>query len=75
MRVDERTRRLQASSSDAVLAVHVEPSEDMVVERRKATFDAQQLEAELCGGVEAVKRRSVSYRERWGGGGSVVSFL
>ena len=54
--VDERTKALVQKSSDVVLATHVEPRDDMLEERRRASFDASSLAAYLNGGKEKLQR-------------------
>lgn len=59
--VDERTKALVQKSSDVVLATHVEPRDDMLEERRRASFDASSLAAYLNGGNEKLQRLCASY--------------
>jgi hypothetical protein len=56
---DERTKALVQKSSDVVLATHVEPRDDMLEERRRASFDASSLAAYLNGGKEKLQRLCV----------------
>ena len=53
---DERVKALVQKSSDVVLATHVEPRDDMLEERRRASFDASSLAAYLNGGKEKLQR-------------------
>ena len=53
---DERLKTLVQKSSDVVLATHVEPRDDMLEERRRASFDASSLAAYLNGGKEKLQR-------------------
>lgn len=56
-RADARTLALQERST-ALVAVHCnDPREDIVAERRRATFDAAQLKYLLNGGKDKVERR------------------
>lgn len=54
--VDERTRMLVQPSSVAVMGAHVEPTADMAAERRRATFDVQELSIALNGGKEQLEK-------------------
>lgn len=54
--VDEETRILVQQSSDVVLATHVEPKDDMILERTRASFDTQGLADYLNGGKEKRER-------------------
>ena len=47
---DDRIQDLVKKSSDIVLATHIEPRDDMLEERRRASFDASSLAAYLNGG-------------------------
>ena len=53
---DERTKALVKKSSEIVLATHIEPRDDMLEERRRASFDASSLAAYLNGGKEKLQR-------------------
>lgn len=54
--VDQRISSLVKKSSDIVLATHIEPRDDMIEERRRASFDASSLAAYLNGGKEKLQR-------------------
>jgi hypothetical protein len=54
--VDEKTVNLVKQSSDVVLATHVEPKDDMRLERARASFDALGLADFLNGGKEKRQR-------------------
>jgi hypothetical protein len=54
--VDDRTKALVQQSSDVVLATHVEPKQDMITERNRASFDTKGLAEHLNGGREKLKR-------------------
>ena len=53
---DNRIQDLVKKSSDIVLATHIEPRDDMLEERRRASFDASSLAAYLNGGKEKLQR-------------------
>lgn len=53
---DERTKALVKKSSDVVLATHIEPRDDMLEERSRASFDVHSLAAYLNGGKEKLHR-------------------
>ncbi len=53
---DDRIHDLVKKSSDIVLATHIEPRDDMLEERRRASFDASSLAAYLNGGKEKLQR-------------------
>ncbi len=55
--VDERTLALQGPSTKKALANHVEPVEDLAAERRRATFDVEELSYVLAGGKDKLQRR------------------
>eukprot|EP00775_Hariotina_reticulata_P005807 gene5808-6047_t len=56
--VDERTRQLQARST-AVVTRHAEdPKQDIINERKRASFGIQELQYYLNGGKEKVERRA-----------------
>lgn len=55
--VDARTAALVEASTRAVLAAHIEPRDDMVAERARATFDPKPLSYLLHGGKEALDKR------------------
>jgi acyl-CoA oxidase len=55
--MDDRTRQLQASSTQLVLASHVEPTDDIETERRRATFDVQRMAEAINGGREVLEKR------------------
>ncbi len=54
--VDDRTKALVQQSSDVVLATHVEPTQDMITERNRASFDTKGLAEYLNGGKEKLQR-------------------
>ena len=54
---DSRTAILQEESTRAVLRAHVEPTDDIVAERRRATFDADGLKYYLCGGKKNYEKK------------------
>lgn len=55
--VDARTRALQEKSSALVLVNHVEPKDDIIAERKRATFDVNDLLYYLNGSKDKVMRR------------------
>ena len=57
---DERTKALVKKSSDVVLATHIEPQNDMLAERGRASFDISSLAAYLNGGNEKLRRMCAS---------------
>ena len=57
---DERTKALVQKSSDVVLATHIEPRDDMLAERGRASFDISSLAAHLNGGKEKLQRMCAS---------------
>lgn len=56
-KVDERARKLAASSAEVVLRPHVEPKDDMLRERARATFNSNELAAYVNGGQEILDKR------------------
>ena len=54
--VDDRTKALVQQSSDVVLSTHVEPREDMLMERKRSSFDTKQLAEYFNGGKEKLQR-------------------
>ena len=56
--VDSRSMILQEESTRAVLKAHVEPTEDIAAERRRATFDAEELKYYLWGGKDIYDKKS-----------------
>jgi hypothetical protein len=54
--VDPRTRQLVEQSSAVILATHVEPKDDMLAERSRASFNSQELAEYLNGGKDKLKR-------------------
>lgn len=54
--VDNRTKSLVERSSNVVLATHVEPKDDMIIERNRASFDTKGLAEYLNGGKEKLQR-------------------
>ena len=57
---DKRTKALVKKSSDVVLATHIEPRDDMLAERGRASFDISSLAAYLNGGKEKLQRMCVA---------------
>lgn len=55
--VDERLRKLADASSEPILAVHVEPTEDMNAERARASFDTEELAIELNGSKALLEKK------------------
>lgn len=51
---DARTRALQGPSTAAIMASHTEPSQDMVEERKRATFNVQELKVRAAWGFAGV---------------------
>lgn len=54
---DDRTRQLVKESSQVVLATHIEPTKDILEERRRASIDVQSLAEYLNGGAEKLQNR------------------
>ena len=54
---DSAVKRLVDEASAAVLVNHVEPKDDMVAERERASFDSRALSVHLNGGPAKVKRK------------------
>lgn len=69
--IDERTRALQAQSTAIVLRNHEDPKQDIANERRRATFDTNDLLYFLNGGKEKVERRCVHGRAWHEGAGGM----
>ncbi|KAG2435906.1 hypothetical protein HXX76_007101 [Chlamydomonas incerta] len=55
--VDARTVDLQRPATQIILKTHTEPSNDLAMERRKATFDVQELSYVLNGGKEQLEKK------------------
>ncbi len=55
--VDDRTRKIQEASTALVLRHAEDPKADIAAERRKATFDVNDLLYFINGGKEKVERR------------------
>lgn len=55
--IDDRLRKLADASSEPILAVHVEPTDDMVSERARASFDSEELAVELNGGRALLEKK------------------
>ena len=55
--MDSRTRELVDASSKPVLAVHVEPTEDIEAERSRASFDSEEVAVLLAGGRDKLQRK------------------
>ena len=58
--VDDRLRKLADASSEPILSVHVEPTEDMDAERARASFDTEELAIELNGSRALLEKKYVS---------------
>ena len=56
---DEAVKRLVDDASAAVLINHVEPKDDMVAERQRASFDSTALSVHLNGGAAKLERKCV----------------
>lgn len=54
---DARMRKLADESSKPILALNVEPSEDMQAERARASFDSEELAIELNGGKANLEKK------------------
>ena len=54
-----RAASLAGASAQSVLAAHIEPTQDIVQERSKATFDVTELSHALAGGKAHLERRCV----------------
>lgn len=54
---DERMRKLADESSKPILALNVEPSEDIQAERARASFDSEELAIELNGGKANLEKK------------------
>ena len=54
---DTAVRRLVDDASAAVLVNHVEPKDDMIAERQRASFDSTALSIHLNGGTAKLKRK------------------
>ena len=63
--VDDRLRKLADASSEPILAVHVEPTEDMDAERARASFDTEELAIELNGSRALLEKKCVSRLIGW----------
>ena len=61
---DEATKALVKKSSDVVLATHIEPRDDMLAERGRASFDISSLAAYLNGGKDKLQRMCASSTHR-----------
>lgn len=57
--VDARTAALQRPASEVILKTHTEPSYDLAMERRKATFNVEELSYVLNGGKEQLEKKWV----------------
>ncbi|GLC45233.1 hypothetical protein PLESTB_000722200 [Pleodorina starrii] len=55
--VDERTQLLQRPASEIILRTHTEPTEDLKQERRRATFNFEELAYVLNGGKELLEKK------------------
>ena len=56
VQVDERTKDLAHLSTAVVLSTHVEPKDDMIIERNRSSFEPEGLAAYLNGGKEKLAR-------------------
>ena len=54
---DHKLKKLVDDASTAVLAFHVEPKDDMIAERQRASFDTQALVEHLNGGAKKLQRK------------------
>ena len=54
---DSAVKRLVDEASAVVLVNHVEPKDDMLAERGRASFDSRALSVHLNGGQAKVKRK------------------
>ena len=54
---DARMRKLADESSKPILALNVEPSEDIQAERARASFDSEELAIELNGGKANLEKK------------------
>ncbi|GFR44234.1 hypothetical protein Agub_g5369 [Astrephomene gubernaculifera] len=57
--IDERTRNLQRPATEIIMSTHTEPSEDLAQERRKATFDVQELSYVLNEGKDLLEKKQL----------------
>ena len=57
--VDARTKQLADASSKPILAVNVDPTEDMREERSKSSFDSDEVAVYLNDGRDKLQRKSV----------------
>eukprot|EP00798_Chlamydomonas_sp_ICE-L_P022131 gene22131-29193_t len=68
--IDSRTKQLQEPSSTVILSSHREPSDDIALERARATFNVQELCYALNGGKEKFDRKNelaeVISKTSWG---------
>lgn len=54
--VDERTKKLVSQSSAVILGTHVDPKDDIIAERKRASFNSVELANYLHGGSDKLKR-------------------
>lgn len=54
---DARMRKLADESSKPILALHVEPTDDMRAERARASFDPEEIAIELNGGKAVLEKK------------------
>ena len=52
----DNVRQLVQQSSNVILATHIEPKDDMVAERARATFSSAELAEYLNGGREKLQK-------------------
>jgi hypothetical protein len=57
---DAAVKRLVDEASAAVLINHVEPKDDMIAERQRASFDSTALSVHLNGGTAKLQRKFVA---------------
>ena len=57
--VDDRIRQLVEASSQIVLSTHIEPTQDILQERKRVSIDIQGLAEYLNGGAEVLQKRYV----------------
>lgn len=63
--VDARTRQLVQAPCQVTMRGHVNPMEDAAAERRRATFNPDELAAFLHGGEDKLARRWARSWRRW----------
>lgn len=65
--VDARTRQLVEQPCRVTMAGYVNPMEDAAAERRKASFNPDELAAFLHGGEDKLARRWAGWGRAWCG--------